>query len=37
MVLENDLTVRSGIKVENDDQSKIVFGRAGGKGRIYIP
>ena len=30
MVLENDLTVRSGIKVENDDQSKIVFGRAEG-------
>ena len=35
MVLENDLTVRSGIKVENDDQSKIVFGRAEG-GALWI-
>ncbi len=30
VVPENDFLVHSGIKMENDDQSELVFGRSGG-------
>lgn len=30
MVLENNLVIHSNVKVENDDQSKLVFGQSVG-------
>lgn len=37
MVSENDFVVHSDIKVENEDRSKLVFGRSGGGAALYSP